>query len=199
MQNSMQKKTKYHLLQYKNLIKAELLKEFIITEPIAVNFVPEHLIVDMYMDDSDVDEGRAVTYITLGASQEYSVTGWCEVSFCLAKRLNYSQEQSMLKVVSDIICELCEERNFEEDNLYPIPKELKEEFGYDYFVTILCDMDFRNLDGNPILVIGLTPIYESELNHLIAVDTQAFMEDYFNIIPDNQQMAIDVKREPMNL
>ena len=71
------------------------------------HFVNEHLTVDMYMDDSDVDEERAVTYITLGASQKYSVTGWCEVGFCSSKRLNYSQEQSMLKVVSEIICELC--------------------------------------------------------------------------------------------
>ena len=84
----------------------------------------EHLTVDMYMDDCDVEEERAVTYITLGASQKYSVTGRCEGGFWSAKRLNYSQEQSMLKVFSDIICELCEERNFEEDNLYPIPKEL---------------------------------------------------------------------------
>ncbi len=197
----MEKKEKLHEVT-ELLVKNQYLDHFCIGEPIAKDFVLNHVVVDMYCDAT---KKGFVKYITLGVCKKYLDNGWYEFSFATPHRLDYATEKTMLEEIDNITCKLIERKyddtffDIETGVVFPTLKTTKDTLGYDGFILELHDMGFTFLTGEPLYIILLVPVFENEMNYIKENGYDLFSEKYDELVPDDKQLLVGVIREPLNL
>ena len=184
------------------IYKNQYLDKFCIGEPIAKDFVSNHVVVDMYCDATK--EGF-VKYITLGVCKKYLDNGWYEFSFATPNRLDYAIEKAMLDEVSNITCKLIEREyddtffDIETGVVFPSLKATKDALGYDGFILELHNMGFTALTGEPIYIILLVPAYENEMKFIEENGYDLFSEKYDELVPAKEQILVGVNRKPLDI
>lgn len=181
-------------------LKNQFLEQFCTVEPIAKDFISAHVVADMYCDDT---EDGFVKYHTLGISTEYLDNGWYEFSFATPKRLEYSAEKAILEDISNITCQLIEREyddsfyEIETGIVFPASRNTKNTLGYDGFILEIHDMGFTALTGETLYILLLVPVYENEMKFIAENGYDLFFEKYEELVPDEEQILVGVKRKPI--
>ncbi len=192
----MNKKQKLHDIT-KSFIKNQYIDSFCIFDPIAVDFVPEYVAADLYVDEY---EGGA-TYLTLGVCSQ-ALCGdyvWGELMVMVSKRLDYISENVMIDEVARIICNMFSEENamLEPGMTFEASEKVKETFGFDYLMVDTI-MEFDHLVGT-LQMFVLVPLYQNENAFLKKHGYKKILQEYGRQVAEEEILNFDITRKPMDL